>query len=78
MDSDLEQVILGPGTLVDGPVPGYATIDLEGDDAQGHPQTSRELVAEVIVELAGRDSVKGIANPLEFQNGQTPVREIGR
>ena len=78
MDSDLEQVILGPGMLVDGPVPGYATIDLEGDDAQGHPQTSRELVAEVIAELAGRDSVKGIANPFEFQNGQTPVREIGR
>lgn len=76
MESDLEQVILGPGMLVDGAVAGYTTIYLDAA-TQEHPKTSRELVAEVIVELTGRESVADIENPFEFQNGETPVREIG-
>lgn len=77
MDSDLPQIILGPGLLVDGPVSGFApiSVDSNGDE---HPKTSRELVAEVIVELAGREDVSGVANPFEFENGSVPVRELGR
>ncbi|MCT2338844.1 NAD(P)H-binding protein [Corynebacterium sp. p3-SID1056] len=77
MESDLPQVILGPGMLVDGPVPGFAPISADRDDA-GHPQTSRELVAEVIVELVGREDISGVPNPFEFQNGSVPVRDLGR
>lgn len=80
MDSDLPQVILGPGMLIDGPVPGFAPITAASDDGadSAHPETSRELVAEVIVELVGREDVSQVPNPFEFENGGVPVRELGR
>lgn len=66
--------------LIDGPVPGFAPITAASDDGadSAHPETSRELVAEVIVDLVGREDVSQVPNSFEFENGGVPVRELGR
>lgn len=65
-DSDLDYTILGPGTLTLEPSKGIE-VNLAPDDSQ----TSRELVADVIVATVADDSTIGKAIP--FSDGNAPV-----
>lgn len=65
----LDYAILGPGALTEEPSTGFAEVG----DAEYH--TSRELVADVITELAGRDSLPD-NRVVDFLDGDRPVSEI--
>jgi uncharacterized protein YbjT (DUF2867 family) len=69
----LDYVILGPSALTLEPASGFAvpTADLAREDSH----TSRDLVAEVITELAGRDRLPA-DHTIEFVDGDRPVSEI--
>lgn len=70
--SDLSYEILGPTRLTDEPSQGIKVLD---GAAQAGSKTSRELVADVIVEAVGRG--KPFArNPLEFEDGAEPVDKL--
>jgi uncharacterized protein YbjT (DUF2867 family) len=71
----LDYAILGPSALTLEPAGGFATptADLPREDSH----TSRELVADVITELAGRDQLP-TDRTVEFVDGDRPVSEIGR
>lgn len=68
--SELNYVILGPSALTEEPAVGIEVIE----DTNPHGQTSRELVAEVITEVVGRESLP--ASPLAFIDGENPVSSI--
>ena len=69
--SELDHVILGPTRLTMERSRGGRAVDKQtGADST----TSRELVAQVIVEAVGRDAMP--ANPYDFEDGDTPAREL--
>lgn len=71
--SKLDYLILGPSSLTDEPAVG---IEVVADDAPAQgTHTARELVAQVIAEVAGRDEFP--ASPLAFVDGVNPVSSIG-
>jgi uncharacterized protein YbjT (DUF2867 family) len=69
----LDYVILGPATLTDEPSDGAAAYTPDLDRSQAH--TSRELVADVIVEFARRGTLPD-DRTVEFVDGSTPVTEL--
>ena len=71
----LDFAVLGPSALTTEPAGGFATppVDLPREDAH----TSRDLVAEVVAELASRTEPLA-GRTLEFIDGDRPVSEIGR
>ncbi|MDO5669548.1 MAG: NAD(P)H-binding protein [Corynebacterium sp.] len=56
LDSELEYLILAPGRLTLEPAGGLAVVD-NARPSDDTVTTSRELVANVLVELAGRDAL---------------------
>ena len=70
--TDLDYLILGPSILSDEPAQGIKVVPdvIEGRDEK----TSRELVAEVITEVIGREQLP--ASPLAFVDGENPVSSI--
>lgn len=72
LSSNLSYEILGPTRLTDEPAKGISLLDgsLSADST-----TSRELVADVIVEAVGRAEAFD-RNPLDFEDGDMPVAEI--
>ena len=69
--SELDHVILGPTRLTMERSRGGRAVDKQtGADST----TSRELVAQVIVEAVGRDAMP--ANPYDFEDGDTPAGEL--
>ncbi|WP_420098972.1 NAD(P)H-binding protein [Corynebacterium sp.] len=69
----LDYLILGPATLTDEPAEGAAPVTDDLDRSDAH--TSRELVADVIVEFAGRGDLGG-QRTVEFVDGSSPVDEL--
>lgn len=70
LDSDLPFTILGPTRLTDEPSKGLTVLtSVRNADST----TSRELVAEVIVEAVDRGGLQ--PNPFEFEDGTTPVSQ---
>lgn len=69
----LDYVILGPAALTEEPAGGFAPVTAELDRADSH--TARELVADAVVEFAGRDTVSG-QRTVEFVDGERPVSEL--
>jgi hypothetical protein len=51
-------------------------VDAAADDPEWSTETSRELVADVIAELAARETLPA-DRTVEFIDGPTPVSEIG-
>ena len=70
--SSLDYVILGPSVLTEEPAEGIEIVPDDYDGAGSH--TSRELVADVITELAGRAELP--PSPLAFIDGTGPVSGI--
>ena len=83
MDSDLEQVILGPGMLVDGPVPGYATTISRGTTlwATRRPRASSSLksLSSWLVATASRGLQTRLSSrtgrPRCARSGANPLRD---
>ncbi|AHW64437.1 Putative NAD-dependent epimerase/dehydratase [Corynebacterium glyciniphilum AJ 3170] len=69
----LDYVILGPATLTEDPAEGVAPVTADLDRSDAH--TARELVADVIVEFAGREDLPG-QRTVEFVDGTAPVSEL--
>ena len=71
--TDLNYVILGPAMLTEEPSQGITVV---GDNSEltGDKHTSRDLVADVVVELASREILP--ASPLEFIDGEGSVKDI--
>lgn len=70
LTSDLRYTILGPTRLTDEPSKGLTVLtELRNADST----TSRELVAQVIVEAVDRGGLQ--PNPFEFEDGTTPVSQ---
>ncbi|AGP30531.1 NAD(P)H-binding protein [Corynebacterium terpenotabidum] len=71
----LDVAILGPTALTSEPATGWSPVN-----TREHPEwtttTSRDLVAEVIAELAARDTLP-TDRTIEFLDGDRPVSEIG-
>lgn len=72
LDTDLDFVILGPSTLTEEPSQGIKVVPDDSKDIT--TKTSRELVAEVVTEVVGRD--KFPASPLAFVDGEDAVDSI--
>lgn len=72
LGSQLSHQILGPTLLTDDPSNGIAV--LTGERVEGS-ETSRELVADVIVEAVNRGEPFA-ENPLEFEDGDAAVSEL--
>jgi nucleoside-diphosphate-sugar epimerase len=72
----LDYAILGPAALTLEPSTGWAPVDAAADDPEWSTETSRELVADVIAELAARETLPA-DRTVEFIDGPTPVSEIG-
>lgn len=72
LSSNLSYEILGPTRLTDEPANGISLLDAS---LQPGSKTSRELVADVIVEAVNRGEAFE-RNPLDFEDGSTPVSEI--
>ncbi|MCP1387083.1 SDR family oxidoreductase [Corynebacterium sp. TA-R-1] len=72
IDSNLPYVILGPTKLTDEPSQGITVLSSARD---ADSTTSRELVAQVIVEAVSSDEALS-PNPFEFEDGTTPVTEL--
>lgn len=68
--SELPYTILGPTRLTDEPAKG---LDVLTELRNAESTTSRELVAQVIVEAVDRGGLE--PNPFDFEDGQTPVAE---
>ncbi|MCB2505624.1 SDR family oxidoreductase, partial [Listeria monocytogenes] len=68
--SDLPYTILGPTRLTDEPAKGLNVLT---ELRNAESTTSRELVAQVIVEAVDRGGLE--PNPFDFEDGQTPVAE---
>lgn len=71
--TDLNYLILGPAALTEEPSRGITVLDKDAERT-GKLTTSRELVAEVVTEVAGRESFP--ASPLEFIDGDGSVKDI--
>lgn len=71
--TDLNYLILGPAALTEEPARGITVL---GQDAEptGTMTTSRELVADVVTEVVGRETLP--ASPLEFIDGEGSVKDI--
>ncbi len=73
-DSKLKFLVLGPATLTDEPSDG---IEILGDERPvGEMLTSRELVADVILEVINRQFLPTKRNPLEFIDGDGSLTKI--
>lgn len=72
VDSQLPFVILGPTKLSDEPSQGITVLT---SAREADSTTSRELVAQVIVEAVSRDELLS-PNPFEFEDGATPVVDL--
>ncbi|WP_291478179.1 NAD(P)H-binding protein [Corynebacterium sp.] len=68
--TDLDYLILGPATLTEEPARGAARYTPDLDRSEAH--TSRDLVADVIVEFARRDTLPD-DRTVEFVDGTAPV-----
>ncbi len=68
--SQLDYLILGPSALSDEPAEGIEVLESPSTEKE----TSRELVAQVVAEVVGRDEFPN--TPLEFYNGTNPVSSI--
>lgn len=68
--SDLPYTILGPTRLTDDPAKGLNVLT---EVRNAESTTSRELVAQVIVEAVDRGGLE--PNPFDFEDGQSPVAE---
>ena len=71
--TDLNYLILGPAALTEEPSQGITVLDSDAERTSDMT-TSRELVAEVVAEVARRDSFP--ASPLEFIDGDGDVKDI--
>ena len=69
----LDYLILGPAALTEEPSDGAAAYTPDLDRSQAH--TSRELVADVIVEFARRDTLPD-DRTVDFVDGTSPVSEL--
>lgn len=69
--SDLTYTILGPTLLTDEPSKGVTVLT---DARNADSKTSRELVAQVIVEAVDRGEMS--PNPFEFEDGTEPVSSV--
>lgn len=72
-DGSFDAVILGPGMLTDEPAGGVARHE-QGTAAPERTETSRELVADLILESVRRD-VTGVET-IEFTDGDGAVRDL--
>ncbi|MGP5643029.1 NAD(P)H-binding protein [Corynebacterium variabile] len=72
----LDYAILGPAALTLEPSNGWAPVDAAAENPEWSTETSRELVADVIAELAARDTLPE-NRTVEFIDGPNPVSEIG-
>ena len=72
----LDYAILGPAALTLEPASGWAPVDAATENPEWSTETSRDLVAEVIAELAARDTLPE-NRTVEFIDGPNPVSEIG-
>lgn len=69
--SDLPYTILGPTVLTDKPANGLNVLtELRNSGST----TSRELVAQVIVEAVDRGGLE--PNPFDFEDGETPASQL--
>lgn len=71
--TDLTYLILGPAALTEEPSRGITVLDKDAERT-ANLTTSRELVAEVVTEVAGRESFP--TSPLEFIDGDGSVKDI--
>ena len=69
--SDLPYTILGPTVLTDKPANGLNVLTGLGNSES---TTSRELVAQVIVEAVDRGGLE--PNPFDFEDGETPASQL--
>lgn len=74
LDSNLEYVILAPAVLTLDRAQGVTVVEGRPEAADGGT-TSRHLVADVIVEMAGRDTLPE-GKIIQFVDGDTPVTGI--
>lgn len=72
LSSEIDQVILGPTTLSDDPSTGIHVLT---DAVPKGSETSRELVAQVIVEIINRGASFD-HNPFEFENGTQALADL--
>ncbi len=69
--SDLPYTILGPTVLTDKPANGLNVLtELRNSEST----TSRELVAQVIIEAVDRGGLE--PNPFDFEDGETPASQL--
>lgn len=73
VQSELDAIILGPTRLTDEPAGGIRVLG-GVSEVSDNTTTSRELVADVIVEAVGRGTLK--TNPFEFEDGDHPLGEL--
>lgn len=71
--TDLNYLILGPAALTEEPSHGITVLDSDAERTSDMT-TSRELVAEVVAEVARRETFP--ASPLEFIDGDGDVKDI--
>lgn len=71
LGSELDYIILGPTLLTDEPANGIRVLD---GRASENSATSRELVAQVIVEAVNRGGLE--PNPFEFEDGEAAVDQV--
>lgn len=69
--SDLPHTILGPTLLTDEPSKGVTVLT---ETRNADSKTSRELVAQVIVEAVDRGGLE--PNPFEFEDGTEPATSV--
>lgn len=74
LESNLEYVILGPAALTMEPAGGLEVLENDPDAVAGRG-TSRELVADVIVEMSGRKQLPE-EKIIPFVDGDTPVSAL--
>ncbi len=71
--TDLNYLILGPAALTEEPSRGITVVE-DNSELTGDKHTSRDLVADVVAELASREILP--ASPLEFIDGAGSVKDI--
>jgi putative NADH-flavin reductase len=72
----LDYATPGPAAHTRAPTTGWAPVAAAADNPEWSTETSRELVADVIAELAARETLPA-DRTVEFIDGPTPVSEIG-
>lgn len=71
--TDLNYLILGPAALTEEPAQGITVLGKD-DERAAEMTTSRELVADVVTEVATRETLP--SSPLEFIDGDGSVKGI--